>query len=221
MTMHSSRRHLAASLLALLGFSAIAGPSAFAARGSLKTPPRTIWYLIVPPFAPGDPPGELQPQAPLGEWSEIDSTTTAADCEEQRDNMIRMYRSADITSTAIQFQLLLYHYAVCVPSNDTRLGAWRRHRHRPIRASERISRTHRDLIDHPGPPVEFITAMFQETRSLPPETRKPDSQGPIFMILFGLTLMAAAGSLGGWLREPRPAYDAGQANLAYQPGRAT
>lgn len=36
--------------------------------------------------------------------------------------MKQMYKSADITSTAIQFELLLYHYAVCVSSADPRLA---------------------------------------------------------------------------------------------------
>jgi hypothetical protein len=79
------------------------------------------WYLLAPPFAPGDPPGPLQVRAPLSRWIHLDSTRTAAGCQEQRDNMMRMYRSADITSTAIQFKLLLYTDAVCVSANDPRL----------------------------------------------------------------------------------------------------
>src|SRR5262249_9127300 len=76
------------------------------------------WFLLVPPFVPGNPPGPLQLKAPLGQWTELDSTETAADCEEQRDNMTRMYQSADTTSITIQFGLLLYHYALCVSSAD-------------------------------------------------------------------------------------------------------
>ncbi len=216
MSIHSCGRCLTASLLALSGIAFIACPNLFAARGSRKTQPRTIWYLIVPPFVPGDPPGELQLQAPLARWSEIDSTATAADCEEQRDNMIRMYRSADVTSTTIQFELLLYHSSMCVSANDARLRAGRRH-HRPTRTSGHINRSHRDLIDHPGPPVEFIPATFYETRSSPARATQPDLQGPIVMILIGLTLMAAAGSLGGWLHEVGRGYDAGRASAARQP----
>ncbi len=79
------------------------------------------WYLLTPPFAPGDPPGPLQINAPLSQWSQADSSDTASGCDEQRDNMLRMYRSADMTSVAIQFKLLLYHNSVCVSSADPRL----------------------------------------------------------------------------------------------------
>ena len=90
-----------------------------AASESSKTSAR--WFLLVPPFVLGNPPGPLQLKAPLGQWTELDSTETAADCDEQRNNMTRMYQSADTTSTTIQFGLLLYHYALCVPSADPRL----------------------------------------------------------------------------------------------------
>ena len=79
------------------------------------------WYLLTPPFAPGDPPGPLQINAPLSQWSQMDSSDTASGCDEQRDNMVRMYRSADMTSVAIQFKLWLYHNSVCVSSADPRL----------------------------------------------------------------------------------------------------
>jgi hypothetical protein len=79
------------------------------------------WYLLTPPFAPGDPPGPLQLNAPLSQWSQMDSSDTASGCDEQRSNMVRMYRSADTTSVAIQFKLWLYHNAVCVSSADPRL----------------------------------------------------------------------------------------------------
>jgi hypothetical protein len=79
------------------------------------------WYLLTPPFTPGDPPGPLQLNAPLSQWSQMDSSDTAPGCDEQRNNMVRMYRSADTTSVAIQFKLWLYHNAVCVSSDDPRL----------------------------------------------------------------------------------------------------
>jgi hypothetical protein len=79
------------------------------------------WYLLTPPFAPGDPPGPLQLKAPLSQWSQMDSSDTASGCDEQRNNMVRMYRSGDMTSVAIQFKLWLYHHAVCVSSADPRL----------------------------------------------------------------------------------------------------
>lgn len=80
------------------------------------------WYLLTPPFVPGDPPGPLQLNAPLSQWSQMDSSDTAAGCNEQRSNMVRMYCTGDMTSVAIQFKLLLYHNSVCVSSADPRLG---------------------------------------------------------------------------------------------------
>jgi hypothetical protein len=79
------------------------------------------WYLLTPPFAPGDPPGPLQLRAPLSQWNQMDSSDTASGCDEQRNNMVRMYSSADMTSAATQFKLWLYHNSVCVSSADPRL----------------------------------------------------------------------------------------------------
>ena len=79
------------------------------------------WYLLTPPFAPGDPPGPLQINAPLSRWSQMDSSDSASGCDEQRNNMVRMYRSGDMTSMATQFKLWLYHNSVCVSSADPRL----------------------------------------------------------------------------------------------------
>jgi hypothetical protein len=80
-----------------------------------------VWYLLTPPFTPGDPPGPLRLDAPLSQWNQMDSSDTASGCDEQRDNMVRMYRSGDMTSVAIQFKLWLYHHAVCVSAADPRL----------------------------------------------------------------------------------------------------
>jgi hypothetical protein len=80
-----------------------------------------VWYLLAPPFISGDPPGPLQLNAPLSQWSQMDSSDTDLGCEEQLDNMVRMYRSGDMTSVATQFKLLLYHNAVCISSADPRL----------------------------------------------------------------------------------------------------
>jgi hypothetical protein len=79
------------------------------------------WYLLTPPFVPGDPPGRLELNAPLSRWSQMDSSDSAPGCDEQRNNMVRMYRSGDMTSMAIQFKLWLYHNSVCVSSADPRL----------------------------------------------------------------------------------------------------
>jgi hypothetical protein len=84
------------------------------------------WYLLTPPFSPGDPPGPLQTNAPLSRWSQMDSSDSASGCEEQRNNMVRMYSSGDMTSVATQFKLWLYHNSVCVSSADPRLGGLRK-----------------------------------------------------------------------------------------------
>lgn len=92
------------------------------------------WYLLTPPFVPGDPPGPLQLNAPLSQWSQMDSSDTAAGCNEQRNNMVRMYQTGDMTSVAIQFKLWLYHNSVCVSSADQRLGGLgRRIAHHPLK----------------------------------------------------------------------------------------
>ena len=80
-----------------------------------------VWYLLTPPFAASDPAGTLNINAPLSQWMRSDSTDTAAGCDEQRNNMLRMYETSDITSVAIQFNVLLYHESVCVSSEDPRL----------------------------------------------------------------------------------------------------
>lgn len=79
------------------------------------------WYLLTPPFTPADPPGPLQLNAALSQWNQMDSSDTAAGCEEQRNNMVRMYSSGDMTSVTTQFKLWLYHNSVCVSSADPRL----------------------------------------------------------------------------------------------------
>jgi len=52
----------------------------------------------------------------------MDSSDSASGCDEQRNNMVRMYSSGDMTSMATQFKLWLYHNSICVSSADPRLG---------------------------------------------------------------------------------------------------
>ena len=73
---------------------------------------------LTPPFVSGDPPGRLQLDASLSKWSQMDSSDTASGCDDQRNNMVRMYRSGDMTSMATQFKLWPYHNSVCVSSAD-------------------------------------------------------------------------------------------------------
>ena len=51
----------------------------------------------------------------------MDSSDSPPGATEQRNNMVRMYRSGDMTLMATQFKLWLYHNSVCVSSADPRL----------------------------------------------------------------------------------------------------
>lgn len=160
------------------------------------------WHLIVPPFVPGDPPGPLQLKAALSQWTEIDSTGTAADCEEQRNNMTRMSQSADIISPDIQFEMLLYHYALCVSSSDPRLRL-RRDGHKMVHSFGGFARHDRVSAGYTGPPVEQSSEIPRESPEAPSGSSGifEDPRTPIMLMLLGLVLMATAGPLGGWLRE--------------------
>jgi len=170
--------------------------------GTIRTSTAAGWHLIVPPFVPGDPPGPLQLKAPLSQWTEMDSAGTAADCEEQRNNMTRMSLSADIISPDIQFEMLLYHYAVCVSSSDPRLRL-RRDGHKMVHSFGGSARHDRVSVGYTGPPVEQSPEIAPES----PEAHSDsfgifeDPRTPIMLMLLGFVLMATAGPLGGWLRE--------------------
>jgi hypothetical protein len=158
------------------------------------------WHLIVPPFVPGDPPGPLQLRAPLSHWFETDLSETAVDCAEQRDNMRRMYRSADITSTAIQFELLLYHYAVCVSSADPRLAPSQR---TAAQSFARLPEANLVATGYAGPPIQRGSDESADYHSgLALEADKSDMQIAVPMMLLTLMLMTTGGSVGGWLLEP-------------------
>src|SRR5215469_12213804 len=189
---------LALVVLALLTPTAILGSTG----GTVKTASASGWLLLVPPFAPSDPPGPLQLKAPLSQWTEMDSSVTAADCEEQRNNMARMSQSADIISPDIQFEMLLYHCAVCVSSSDPRLRS-RRDGHRVVHSFRGFARHDRVSAGYTGPPVE-------QSSFVAPESPEPpsgnfgifvDPRTPILLMLLALVLMAAVGPLGGWVRD--------------------
>ena len=149
---------LKGSLLALIPLTFFSAAATLAANQSSEASPG--WFLLVPPFVPGNPPGPLQRKAPLGKWTEMDSTQTAADCEEQRNNMTRMYQSANITSTTIQFGLLLYHYSLCVSSADRRLRSGHRH-HRLAQGFTGLTEDNRVSTGYAGPPIEPIEPSFR------------------------------------------------------------
>jgi hypothetical protein len=54
----------------------------------------------------------------------MDSSDIASGCDEQRNDMVRMHRSGDMTSMATQFKLRLYHNSVCVSSADPCLAGF-------------------------------------------------------------------------------------------------
>ncbi|HZO81618.1 MAG TPA: hypothetical protein VFB33_07960 [Candidatus Binataceae bacterium] len=166
------------------------------------------WYLMAPPFTAGDPPGALQLQAPLSRWLEMDSAATAAGCDEQRDNMIRMYRSADVTSPATQFKLLLYHYAVCVCSADARLNA--RAPRRPAQAFFSPAGGNAAANSSNGPLVPSGSDFASEPPDPGGSGWPTTDQIPVTLMLFGLAAIAACGSLGGWFLEPGRARRVGQ-----------
>jgi hypothetical protein len=192
----------AGSLLALIILAFFAAAAMPAAVGTTKTISLIPgWYLLAPPFAPGDPPGPLQLQAPISRWTEMDSTETAAGCEEQRNNMMRMYRSADITSTAIQFKLLLYHDAVCVSSADPRLKVRRPHRDL-AQGVARLTDGNFATSGFAGPPVQRGSDLPPDSSSLIRKAEQANMQISVPMMLFGLAVIATVGSLCGWLLEP-------------------
>lgn len=160
----------------------------------------TAWYLMAPPFTVGDPPGALQLRAPLSRWFEMDSAATAAGCDEQRDNMIRMYRSADVTSPAIQFKLLLYHYAVCVCSADARLNA-----RKPRRLAQSFFSTANTSVaakDFTGPLGQDGSDFSAKPSDSVCGAEQATDQISVTLMLLGLAAIAAFGSLCGWLLEP-------------------
>jgi hypothetical protein len=195
-------RWLKGSFLALIVLTFLKPTAAFGAPGTVKTARAAGWLLLVPPFAPSDPPGPFQLKAPLSQWSQMDSTGTAADCEEQRNNMTRMSQGANIISPDIQFELLLYHYAVCVGSSDPRLRSGR-NGHSIVHTFMGFPRHDRVSAGYTGPPVE-------QSSFVAPESPEPplgnfgifvDPRTPILLMLLALVLMAAVGPLGGWIQD--------------------
>ena len=195
-------RWLKGSFLALIILTFLKPTAAFGSTGRVRTTPATGWLLLIPPFAPSDPPGPLQLKAKLSHWTEMDSTATPADCEEQRNNMIRMSQSANIISPDIQFELLLYHYAVCISSSDPRLRLGR-NGHRIVHSFRGFARHDRVSARYTGPPVE-------QSSFVAPEAPEPplgnfgifaDPRTPILLMLLGIVLMATVGPLGGWIQD--------------------
>jgi len=127
---------------------------------------------------------------------------TATDCEEQRNNMARMSQSANIISPDIQFEMLLYHCAICISSSDPRLRLGRNRR--------RIVRTFRGFVRHDhisarytGPPVEQSSFVAPKSPEAPSGNFGifVDPRTPILLMLLALVFMAAVGPLGGWIQD--------------------
>jgi len=193
-------KSLKGSIVALIILVFTKTGTSCASSETIRTSTIAGWHLIVPPFVPGDPPGPLQLRAPLSHWFETDSSETAVDCAEQRDNMTRMYRSADITFTDIQFELLLYHYAVCVSSADPRLAPSQR---ASAQSFARLPEANLVATGYAGPPIQRgsdKSVDYHSGQAL--EADQSDMQIAVPMILLTLMLITTAGSVGGWLLEP-------------------
>ena len=187
-------------LLASIALTVSQAANTQAANESSKASPRPGWLLLVPPFVPGNPPGPLELQAPLGRWIEMDSTGTAADCDEQRNNMTRMYQSANITSTGVQFALLLYHYAVCVSSADPRLKL-RQRGHRLARKYSAFIQGNPITTAYTGPPVEPSSNISPEPPNSINEPEQRNDRDTVLLLLLAIGIMAAGGPLGAWWCE--------------------
>jgi hypothetical protein len=186
------------ALVILVPVMAAAAPAAL--RKSKTFPAVAKWYLLAPPFifhARGLP---LQLQAPLNLWATMDSTETIEDCEEQRNNMMRMYRSADISSPAVQIKQLFYHYSVCVSAADPRLKTYRFNGFQP---ADDVLLIDDGAGDHnlAGPFPQG--AGFSDNAHNPSDTRPENRNMSVPTMLSGLAIIAITGSLCGWLLEPR------------------
>jgi hypothetical protein len=159
------------------------------------------WYLLVPPLVLYGPGSRVQLQVPLDLWIAVDSTDTAGDCEEQRNNMRRMYRSADTNSTAVQVKQVIYHYSVCVFSADPRLANYR---FKASQAREDSLLRDDEAEDHDlaGPCLRGAGLSDGTHSSSHGSLKNRDMSVPT--MLLGIVIIAITGSLCGWLVEPGP-----------------
>jgi hypothetical protein len=185
-------------LVILAPVMAAAAPGAL--RKSKILPVATRWYLLAPPFSFHAAGVSLQLQAPLDRWVARDSTETLEDCQEQRNNMMRMYRSADITSTSVQIKQMIYHYSVCVFSADPRLKTYRFNARQS--ADDALLGDY-EAGDH-GLAGPFLQgAGFSENTHSLGDTRRENGNMSVPTMLLGIVVIAITGSLCGWLLEPR------------------
>ena len=186
------------ALVILAPVMAAAAPGAL--RKSKTLPAVARWYLLAPPFGFHAAGVSLQLQAPLNRWVGLDSTETIEDCEEQRNNMIRMYQSADITSTAVQIKQLVYHYSVCVFSVDPRLKTY--HFNMSQAADDALLRNDEGGDQGLASPFLQGAGFSDNARSLR-DTRCKNRNMSVPGMLLGIVIIAITGSLCGWLLEPR------------------
>jgi hypothetical protein len=185
------------ALVILAPVMAAAAPGAL--RKSKTLPAVARWYLLAPPFGFHAPGVSLQLQAPLNRWVAMDSTETIEDCEEQRNNMMRMYLNADINSTAVQIKQLIYHYSVCVFSADPRLKTYRFDAFQS--ADDALLRD--DEVGDQGLAGPFLQgAGFSDNARSPGDTRRENRNMSVPTMLLGIAIIAITGSLCGWLLEP-------------------
>jgi hypothetical protein len=191
-------------LVILMPVMAAAAPATHRKSNTISAVVR--WYLLAPPFDSFAASPPLQLQAPLDRWVAMDSTESIKDCEEQRDNVTRMYRNADISSTAIQIKQLIYQYSVCVCSADPRI---RDHNFKVIEvSSDNLLRLRNDKSgDHLAGLFPLGVRFFTNTHR-PSDTTLKNRNMSTPTLLLGVVIIAITGSLCGWLLEPFP-----QANI--------
>ena len=184
--------------LVVLTFVMVApAPAALGKSKSLSVVAR--WYLLVPPFLLYGPGFRVQLQAPLDLWVAVDSTDTVRDCEEQQNNMKRMYISADINSTAVQNKQLIYHYSVCVFSGDPRLANYR---FKVSQAKGDALLRDNEAESHDLAGLCLRGAGLSDSTHSSSDARLKNRNMSVPTMLLGVVIIAITGSLCGWLVEP-------------------
>ena len=89
-----------------------------------------VVYLMVPPFKGGPDSQNLNPEAPISKWQQLQSFDTAEACETFRDDQMRMLEKCPGPQGAnlpcpspelTRFNLDLIQQGRCVSSDDPRL----------------------------------------------------------------------------------------------------
>jgi hypothetical protein len=79
------------------------------------------WYLLVPPWVA---PNQFDATAPLAQWPQVKSFDSAAACEQHRLGAFRHFSAnkEKLDEAAAEYNARLYRAALCVETDDPRLG---------------------------------------------------------------------------------------------------